>query len=221
VTKRERSRCRIGHRQGQFLNSIAQRLRLHTAAAHSRVEDGLALLDPAVTPARLRAVLERFHGFWNATEPVLDRWAATSPAAAHALDWPRRRRTDSLAADLHRLGATAADVATVPVAAPVFAQAGTAEALGWLYVSEGSALGGVLISRHLRTCESLVDVVPPALLTFAPYPSGPAPMWRSYLAYVQEFAAQEDGAAAVLAAATATFDALADWLAPLTVRAAA
>ena len=53
--------------------------------------------------------------------------------------------------DLRRLGLSAIEVAALPVAAPVFATVpSTDDAFGWLYVSEGSTLGGAVIDRSLR-----------------------------------------------------------------------
>ncbi|WP_375489136.1 biliverdin-producing heme oxygenase [uncultured Jatrophihabitans sp.] len=204
------------------LNATAQLLRQRTASTHARVEDGLALLDPALTPARLRTVLERFHGFWHGTEPVLDRWADVDPGTAASLDWPRRRRTLGLRADLAVLGASDADVAALPVAAAVFDTADTAQAFGWLYVSEGSALGGAVISRHLVACDTLPSAPSGRLATFTPYPEGPGPMWRSYLARLDEFVGDDQARAGQVAdAAARTFDSLATWLSPLMEQVAA
>ena len=206
-----------------MLSPFAQLLRQRTAATHARVEDGLALLDPALTPARLRTVLERFYGFWSATEPAVDRWALANPDLASSLDWPRRRRTGALHADLVRLGTSDGEVSALPSAPAVFGGAGavgTAEVLGWLYVSEGSTLGGAVITRYLTTRGTLDDAAP--LCTFTPYAEGPAPMWRSYLTCAGEYVGDDPTRAdAVVHAAGTTFDALATWLAPLLTEAAA
>jgi heme oxygenase len=199
----------------RVLSPVVRQLKDRTAPTHARVESGLALLDPGLSAARLRTVLARFAGFWPATERRVDEWAQAQPAAAAALDWPRRRRGDIIAADLRALGMTGSDLAAVPRAPAVFAAGGLAEAgvLGWLYVSEGSTLGGAVIDRVLRA--RAIDGV----RTFTPYREGPGPMWRAYLDYLQHWVGDDDlRRAAVVDAAESSFAALEQWLAPIAVR---
>ena len=59
------------------------------AQAHAQVEAILALHDPELSQSRLQAVLERFFGFWQGTERVIDEWAAREPEFAAAARWQR------------------------------------------------------------------------------------------------------------------------------------
>jgi heme oxygenase (biliverdin-IX-beta and delta-forming) len=112
-----------------------RRLRTGTAGEHEEVERTLGLLDPELDRYRLADVLGRMHGFWVAAEAGLDDWAARHPADADEIAWPRRRRAALFAADLQALGGATTGAADLP---PV---AGTDQALGRLYVLEGSTLG--------------------------------------------------------------------------------
>lgn len=95
---------------------------------------------------------------------------------------------------------------------------GTAEVLGWLYVTEGSTLGGAIIARRLPPLVAPLGV--PAFLR--PYPEGPGPMWQSYLAHLDEWVgADASRAERVVAAAVSTFDALEAWVRPLRIEDAA
>src|SRR5688500_15171591 len=115
---------------------VLQLLRAGTATEHADVERTLDLMSPELRRSRLIAVLDRLHGFCAAAEAGLDGWAARHPAYAAAVDWGRRRRAGLFAADLHALDATGGE------ARPVLpAIHGTDEALGRLYVLEGSTLG--------------------------------------------------------------------------------
>jgi heme oxygenase len=198
---------------------VAVRLRQRTAATHERVEAGLNLLDPALSATRLREVLARFTGFWRGTEELVEQWAQSHPDAAAALSWRRRRRSEIMRQDLLRLGMTGRAIAALPKAPVSFAPHGPTQAqvLGWLYVSEGSTLGGAVIDRtgRHRTDSPLTTV-----RTFRPYAEGPGPMWRSYLDYLRGWVgddlARED---AVVAAGQTSFTALAQWLAPVSSRA--
>ncbi|HEV7204642.1 MAG TPA: biliverdin-producing heme oxygenase [Jatrophihabitans sp.] len=185
---------------------MAAQLRQRTRASHEQVEADLDLLDPALTPARLGAVLVRFHSLWDAAERALDAWAADAPALAGELDWPRRRRAEVLRGDVAALGAPL-DRAAAP--SPVAVPATDADALGWLYVAEGSTLGGAVISRR---------IVPLGLAvrSFTPYAEGPGPMWRRYHEVLEAWVdGDEIRAHAVASAAARSFDALAEWVAPL------
>ncbi len=185
---------------------MARLLKEHTTDIHECVEARLDLTDPALDLARLRDVVVSLHGFWAGTEPALDRWAVEHPVQARALQWRRRRRTARLARDVAALGGWAG------ISAPaVTDRPGTADVLGWLYVAEGSTLGGAVITRalsHLRPGLRLE--------CFAPYDEGPGPMWRDLQTHFERWTAGDDlRCERVVAAGVATFAALAAWTAPL------
>jgi heme oxygenase len=185
---------------------VADVLHTRTRDVHSRVECGLNLTAGNVTVPRLGAVVARLDTFWSGTEPAIEDWALRQPEQAAALNWPRRRAR-LVSADLAFLGGER-DGAPAPT---VFESAGTADVLGWLYVREGSTLGGAVINAQLR------DLLGGrSLRSFSPYAEGPQPLWRSYLAeldrWVGSNAARENQ---VTSAAVSTFVALERWLAPL------
>jgi heme oxygenase len=184
---------------------VLRRLRTGTAAEHHAVEQALDLLHPGLTAARLVDVLTRMHGFWQAAEAGLDTWAGAAPADAAGLAWSRRRRTHLFAADLTALGAAPA----APPAWPELpAVPGTDDALGRLYVLEGSTLGGVFIDRHLA---SLPGLAATPLRAFSPYGAETGAMWRDYRAATRARVAAGGDADRVVAAAQQTFAALAAW----------
>jgi len=186
---------------------VLRMLRLGTADEHGTVERVLDLLDPALSRPRLAAVLERMHGFWLAAEAGLDDWAARFCDDAHALGWSRRRRAHLFAADLGALGGRP------QVAVPDLAGlSGTDEALGRLYVLEGSTLGGVLIDRHLAGLPELSDV---RVRAFSPYGSETGAMWHAYRTAVRARVAAGGDAGTIVGAARATFAALAAWCLPV------
>src|SRR6476646_8002620 len=151
---------------------VLRLLRSRTAAEHEAVERSLDLLAPDLDPPRLTAVMSRLHGFWRAAEAGLDDWAARSPAEAETVTWPARRRAALFAAALGALGAAPADDG--PRLAPV---AGTDEALGRLYVLEGSSLGGTFIDRHLAGLPGLGGI---RLRAFSPYGTETGAMWHAF-----------------------------------------
>jgi heme oxygenase len=183
-------------------------LRTVTAESHERVERTLDLLDPGLDRPRLTAVLTRLHGFWSAAEAGLDGWARRRPGDAAGLQWERRRRTPLFAADLAALGADP-DGSAVPELPDVPA---TDEALGRLYVLEGSTLGGTFIDRHLSGLPALEGV---RVRAFSPYGPETGPMWHAYRRVTREHVTGGGDASRVVAAARGTFAALAEWCGPV------
>jgi heme oxygenase len=188
-----------------------QQLKERTAGTHVRVENRLALLDPDLSTRRLAEVVGQLSGFWAVNEPAVDEWFATHSASAAAMDWPRRRRRELFAHDLSTLEALQPARGIAPRAPQVFAVVGLPEVFGWLYVAEGSTLGGSIINRHLR---GLPHLGVSGLRCLAPYAEGPGPMWRSFRYELHRWAAGgPERSRAVVAAAVATFDALDGWVA--------
>jgi heme oxygenase len=181
-------------------------LRTATAAEHEDVERTLDLLDPDLDRPRLTGVLTRMHGFWRAAEAGLDGWAVRHPADAEAVSWGARRRTRLFEADLRTLGAPPA--AAGPALAPV---ADTDAALGRLYVLEGSTLGGTFIDRHLTGLPGLAGV---RLRAFSPYGARTGAMWHAFRGVTRDRVARGGNPDVMLASATGTFRALADWCRP-------
>jgi len=182
---------------------VLRLLRTGTAAEHDAVERSLDLLDPELDAPRLTAVLTRMHGFWRAAEDGLDDWAARFPADAEAVTWSARRRARLFAADLDTLGAPPADDG--PRLAPV---TGTDDALGRLYVLEGSTLGGTFIDRHLRGLPGLDGF---RLRAFSPYGAETGSMWHAFRRATRARVAHGGDPHAMLTAATSTFRSLAEW----------
>ena len=188
---------------GRTGGDVMHLLRTGTVVEHEAVERSLGLLDPALGRRRLTEVLTDMHGFWVAAEAGLDAWAARFPHDAAAVGWPDRRRAALFAADLCALGADAACSAPY-LAAP----AGTDQALGRLYVLEGSTLGGALIDRHLAGLPEFAGV---RLRAFSPYGADTGRMWHAFRRAARRHVAEGGSPTAMVAAARATFDVLADW----------
>ena len=184
-------------------DDVLRLLRTGTAAEHEDVERTLDLLDPSLTRHRLAQVLDAMHGFWRAAEAGLDDWAARCPVDAERVDWSRRRRTSLFASDLRELGAPASDAA--PLLPPV---AGTDEALGRMYVLEGSTLGGVFIDRHLAALPELAGAT---VRSFSPYGSETGAMWAAFRRTTRARVSAGGDATAMLASARTTFGGLAGW----------
>jgi len=113
-------------------------LRTETRAEHDRVDAAFSVYDLS-SPDGYRGFLMRQAAAHLPVERALDA-AGVAEAVA---DWPARRRGAQLCADLAELGAGDVDEAG-------FAGFATpAEALGGLYVLEGSRLGGAMLVKQV------------------------------------------------------------------------
>jgi heme oxygenase (biliverdin-IX-beta and delta-forming) len=187
---------------------VLTELRTATAVEHEQVETTLSLMDDRLGRDRLVAVLARLHAFWTAAEAGLAAWARHWPADAETVAWSRRRRAHLFAEDLRALGA---EPGTAPLP-DLPAVEDTDQALGRLYVLEGSTLGGTVISRHLATLPTLGSGV--RLGAFSPYGPETGAMWHAFRRVTRDRVAAGGDAGRVVGAARATFGALAAWCAP-------
>ncbi|WP_052388921.1 biliverdin-producing heme oxygenase [Belnapia moabensis] len=179
-------------------------LREATAAAHERLHHIPAF--EALAEGRLDrpayvALLRRLLGFHAAIEAAL---AAAPPLGRYGIDLAERRRAPLLWADLAHLGA----LAEAPLA-PVPGFATAAEALGALYVTEGSILGGHQLARGLD------HLLPPGegrgfLLGHG---ARHGAMWAACCAAIEACGAEPGGLAGMQAGAAATFAAFEAWFA--------
>lgn len=174
--------------------SLRDILRDGTREEHERLDAGLDLMGPGLTTARYRTVLGRFHGFWAGWEPRVAAELADDAFLAP------RRRLHLLQHDLLVLGAAPEALPVCP-APPI---QGTAEAMGSLYVMEGSTLGGRVILKRLGA----LGLPAGSCTYFAGHGSATGTMWNAFLRRLEA----ETDTPAILRGAKATFAALGDWL---------
>ena len=173
-------------------------LRHATRDAHLRLEQGLGLLNPPMTGVRLIWLLSRFRSVQAAWEPAM----ASHPELARFAARPSRLALAD--ADLQRLGETADAVAALPPCLGVSAlAAGLPQALGVLYVMEGSTLGGQVISRAMHASGW-------SAAYFSPYGSSTGTYWRETQAVLRTLGPAA-GSASIVTGACDMFDLLCGW----------
>ena len=188
--------------------AVLGRLREETRDLHDAVERDLDWERRVATLADYRALLARWYGFHATFEPAAAM--AFTGAAAEDFFGPRRK-LHLLRRDLVHLGLAAEEVDALPVCRPPVPMTTWAEALGAMYVLEGSTLGGQVIARHVERTLRL-DPREGGCAYYASYGcDGVGPMWR---AFQGEVAAQSSPATddALVRAARRTFERLRSWL---------
>lgn len=123
--------------------SLRERLRSETRPAHDALDQALDLIDRPIDLPGYARLLARFHGFHQVAEPALE---AALPAGLTE----GRSKLTALRHDLLACGLDDHDVTALPRIVGLPPLVGRPEAMGALYVVEGSTLGGRLIGRHMQ-----------------------------------------------------------------------
>jgi heme oxygenase len=122
-------------------------LRSQTRDWHRTIETNphhRSLVDGTMTRDGYRLMLERVYGFVNAFEAQA---ASRKEWAGFSFDFEPRRKNPAITEDLLVLGDTIQDVERLPLAPMDLERASFERVLGYLYVVEGSTLGGQILAR--------------------------------------------------------------------------
>lgn len=189
------------------MDSLRNKLKSATMASPTKIEANpvlAKLTSQSLTPLEYKTILERYYGFFRPLEEkfVLNANHATIPS------FDQRLRTQRLKSDLHALGASDAEIDALPVCDRLPALDNESELLGVLYVMEGSNLGGMLISKHLKT---LPFFSAESGTFFGDDPQAVSARWKSFIEHLESRSTSLDEAA-TLNSASETFQKLDQWM---------
>lgn len=188
---------------------ILKRLRHETSERHAGLEQSLTVMDPRLSRADYRALLEGFFGYYA---PLESRLGASPVWAELSFDFAARRKVPRLEQDLLALGRTAAELARSPRCTELPELDTIPQVLGCLYVIEGATLGGQVITRHLLAHHALTPETGGAF--FAGYGAETGARWRSFGTMLTAAAERFGPADEIVASANRTFETLDRWLFP-------
>lgn len=172
--------------------SRARRLKAVSAAAHERVDNGVMQAAPFATPAKYAAFLRFQYRLHRRVETLY-----TDPALQPLLpDLSARSRLEALEADFADLGLALPD-------APPGPALDRAEALGWLYVVEGSNMGAAILAKEAAKIGYSSEH---GARHLAGHPEGRALHWRRFTAALDAVDLSDEEEDRVGAAATAAFN---------------
>lgn len=183
--------------------TIMQRLKAETSAAHERIEEAFDLAARTRCLESYRALLARLYGFHATWEPRAE--AVMSDKAF----FRERRKAGLLIRDLRALGMSEAAIAALPLCDALMPLDNEAQALGAMYVIEGSTLGGTIIARHIARNLGLSPGS--GCSFFRCYGDETGPMWKRFGTRLEALSAPDD-ASTIVASANRTFALLQDWL---------
>lgn len=180
--------------------SRSARLNAATDDLHEHLHTVVARANPFASRDNFATWVQVQHRFQREIEPFYQRTdlQQTIPGLAD------RSRREAVEADLADLGATPADIA--PAA---HADAGLPEALGWLFVSEGSKLGAAFLYKRAEALQ-LSDSFGARHL--GDPEGGRAQGWKSFVATLDGIELDAEQERHAEAAAIAAFNRFADHL---------
>lgn len=183
--------------------TLHERLRAATAPAHHALERDLDWQSRIADLAGYRGLLARLRGFHAAYETAIGQ------ALADEAFFGPRRRLSKLDADLARLGLDRAAIEALP-GPPAAGLEARPEAMGALYVLEGSTLGGTVIGRQIERVHGFDATNGCAY--YRGHGRATGPMWSAFRQELETLAGDAAAEAAALRAGIATFDALRLWI---------
>lgn len=172
---------------------LSARLKQETAGLHQQMHDLMAQLQPFSSRARYASFVAAQYHFQRDVEHLFD-----DPVLRAAVpDLQVRGREAATLADLADLDIATdqAAIATTAVRMP--------EALGWLYVSEGSTLGAALLLKEVKDRLGLHEQFGARHL--AASPEGRALVWRRFVGLLDQPGLSPAAQQAVLDGAKAAF----------------
>lgn len=174
---------------------ILQKLKETTRRQHEEVEASMEVMNRMFSIEDYKALIRRFRKFYKGIESRLP----IEVLKAAGFDYTERLKMPLLEADSIALGIEdPEEFEQLPDVSSA------ARAFGSLYVIEGSTLGGQVISRHLRKHLGITPANGGSFLVS--YGTQVGPMWKEFGAAITAFAQGGQNDAAILDAASETFE---------------
>ncbi|CAG5070506.1 hypothetical protein DYBT9623_03051 [Dyadobacter sp. CECT 9623] len=187
-------------------DSFIKTLRNVTAESHQNLEDNpisRALLDPDVTLANYQLYLSKIYGVILACEKQI------FPLLTDIVpDLGERHKSHLIIKDLEATGMPAQDTAALPL--HQFEFDGVSEAMGIMYVLEGSTLGGKIIFKHIHEKLGLTPETGAAY--FWGYGTQTGILWKSFISVFTQFADNSNDQPGIIDSAKQTFTVIDNWL---------
>ncbi|TDQ09784.1 biliverdin-producing heme oxygenase [Pedobacter metabolipauper] len=169
-----------------------------TKAAHQGLEKKVVLKLKAIrSNADYADLLKHFYAYFNAVEKAIAPYITNELLPDHA----ERRNSEYLKEDIEELGASVSELPAVNV--PEITN--TLQALGAMYVMEGSIMGGPIIVQMLAKYGVTTGVS-----FFSGYGEATGMMWGKFVAVMNNEAKTEDDETIAVLSANDTFQQFSD-----------
>jgi len=166
--------------------------------------------DKNITLEEYKAILERLYGFVSVAEDTIHTRLTDQCVG---LDYEKRRRIGHLEKDLLFLGSSQESIEQIPRCTDLSYVETTPDALGCLYLFEGSRLGGLVLSKSL--CEHFRFKDYQGYAYFCSNGFEVTFMWSSFKDFMETYVHKHGGGHEIMSSAQKGFALLNKWLAGL------
>jgi len=189
-------------KQDLFLKKLRER----TGASHTGLEDNIfskAILSPTVNLADYQIYIAKLYGIMRSCEvDIFPKTVSVLP------DLNERYKSDLIVKDLIGTGIPKEKIVTFPI--HKFSASTTAEALGIMYVLEGSTLGGKILYKHIN--QELGLSYENGASYFWGYGQKTGILWKNFISTLAGYAVEENCEEEIIATAIQTFTTIDKWL---------
>ena len=185
------------------------RIRIATEECHRRTEVTLGfLMAPSLRPSDLKWLFKRLYTFYTSQEArLLATLEQFQDSVLQDIDYRDRLRVPALFNDLAFLGVSPSELASEPPCIRLPELNTPAQRLGYLYVIEGSSLGGRTINNHLQ--KTLGIDWAQSLKYFSIYGAEIGLRWKTFMGTLTGFCkAHPEDVSSICEAAKDTFEKL-------------
>lgn len=181
-----------------------EKLRSETKHIHQALEKVMIpAIKQADTPEAYAKILNVFYGYFKAIENLLDVQLDEKLVPAYG----QRRKADIILEDLNAMNLNGS---LPPLATDLPQISSVHQALGAMYVLEGSTLGGQVITKMLKQNLNLTDTA--CLKFFSGYGDETQKMWASFMEALDKQAQEESLQGEMVEAAINTFAKFKLWI---------
>ncbi len=187
---------------------ISEQLKTETAHHHEAIENAkrfTRLGSDDFSREEYIGILERFYGFYKPLEAAFRAHADIMDS----LHYEKRFKLPLLEKDLIFFGHTPEQISQLPVATDLPPVSSKAQALGCIYVMEGSTHGSQFIARRLR---GQLNLDGQGVVFYEGYGKDTMSQWKDFKGYLDSSVATDAEKQEVVDAAAKTFEALHRWM---------
>ncbi|WP_338556356.1 biliverdin-producing heme oxygenase [Paenibacillus sp. KS-LC4] len=194
--------------------NVMARLKEETAVNHKQIEDNRfakAIMNQTLNVMDYSLYLQKFYGFIQPIERHIAALLHKQNVQELGEFIQSRAKTPLLERDLLALGLSEEQVQQLPGCKQPPELATVAAVLGYMYVIEGSTMGGQIITKQVRKFLPLTEEVSEGTAYFNAYGSETRAKWAEFSQMVTQSVLTEEDANQVVESAKQTFLTLEAW----------
>ena len=186
---------------------LSEYLKTNSRKDHDSIESKVDLVKLAANSDHYLKLLKAFFGYYSNIEKTFLQFE--SGFASLGVNLKERLKINLLISDLKHFHVSDEEIQKLPLATNLPSMNNIHEAMGVLYVLEGSTMGGQIIAKQLVKSNVITNELNGGHF-FKPYGASTMPMWLSFKDSLNKLS--EDKNDDVLNKARETFNTMEEWL---------